>query len=136
MKGRDLSRFPRPRVRLRSLLAAVALLASAASVLVPIAKRAYFPDRWNTWIVRTERRPDGATVRVRIRRYPDRDVVHEEVLAGARSHAPGATPRPPIPRPADPSGRDPAARDEGRGPREGRQGATRAGESTDRRSRS
>ena len=80
----------RARVHLRTLLIAVALLAATAAVLVPAAKRTFFPGRWNTWIVRTERRPDGSTVRVRIRRYPDRDVVHEEVLSRPRDDREGS----------------------------------------------
>jgi hypothetical protein len=68
------------RVRLRTALAIVAVTAVLLAVLVPLTKRLFFADRWNTWIVKTVKRPDGAIVRLRIRRYPERDVVHEEVL--------------------------------------------------------
>jgi hypothetical protein len=68
------------RFRLRTLLIVVALAASACPWVVPAAKRALFPRAWNRWIVRTVTRADGTVVRVRVRRYPDRDVVHEEVL--------------------------------------------------------
>ncbi len=80
MTRRIATTIPKPRFGLRALLAAVALMAFASAWLVPVAKKTFFPGRYNTWIVRTESRPDGSVVRVRIRRHPDRDEIHEEVL--------------------------------------------------------
>jgi hypothetical protein len=71
------------------MLVVVAVAAAACPWVVPVAKRTIFPGAWNRWIVRTVTRPDGTVVRVRVRRYPDRDVVHEEVL---HPDAPGPLP--------------------------------------------
>jgi hypothetical protein len=77
------------RVRLRQVLVANALLAIILALLVPILKKVLFPETWNTWIVKTAKRPDGAIVRLRIRRYPDRDVVFEEILRQPQPELPG-----------------------------------------------
>lgn len=80
------------RFRLRTLLVVVAVAALVCPWVVPAAKRAIFPTSWNRWIVRTVTRPDGTRVRVRVRRYPDRDVVHEEVLRGDDPEQPDLLP--------------------------------------------
>ncbi len=77
------------RITLGVLLLAVALLAVVLSVIMPILKRAVGP---NTWVVRTVTRPDGAVIRVRIRRLPDRDLVFEEVLAASVQRPSSPTP--------------------------------------------
>ena len=71
------------RLRLRTVLIVIALIAAACPIAVPWAKRTYFPKTWNRWIVRTETKSDGSTVRVRVRRLPDRDIITEEVLIPA-----------------------------------------------------
>ncbi|HEV3122938.1 MAG TPA: hypothetical protein VGY53_13580 [Isosphaeraceae bacterium] len=68
------------RIRLRTFALAIAALALVLAFLVPLAKQVLFPSQWNTWIVKTARQPDGSAVRLRIRRYPQRDVIHKEVL--------------------------------------------------------
>jgi hypothetical protein len=77
-----------PRIRLRQLLVVIAVLAVVLAVSVPIVKRTFFPETWNTWIVKTIERPDGSIVRLRIRRYPHRDVVFEEILKPPRRAQP------------------------------------------------
>jgi hypothetical protein len=84
-RGTLMSSRPEPvsralRIRLGHLLIMIALVAVSLALLIPKVKRAYFPETWNTWIVRTVTRPDGALVRLRIRRYPDRDAVFQEIL--------------------------------------------------------
>ena len=76
----------RPRLTLAGSLVAVALAALALSVATPRLRRAF--GNPNSWVVRTVTLPDGTIVRRRIRRHPDRDVIHEEILA------PPASPRP------------------------------------------
>jgi hypothetical protein len=90
MGGPEASRGTnRTRIKLRTVLAAVALAAVLCAILVPVVKRAFFPRQWNTWIVKTITRPDGSQVRVRIRRYPERDVVFEELLSPGSPQRPG-----------------------------------------------
>jgi hypothetical protein len=67
-----------PKVSLRTLLAVVALAALLCAALVPLVRLLLGTP--NGWVVRTVRRPDGMVVRQRIRRYPNRDVVFEQVL--------------------------------------------------------
>ena len=66
------------------MLIVIALIAAACPIAIPWAKRQFFAQTWNRWIVRTEKRPDGSTVRVRVRRFPDHDVVNEEILIPAK----------------------------------------------------
>ena len=77
----DVRRYAR--VRLRTALMVIAAIAAACPIVVPWAKRTFFPKAWNRWIVRTETKTDSSTVRVRVRRLPDRDIVTEEVLVPA-----------------------------------------------------
>jgi hypothetical protein len=90
--------LPLLRIRLRTFALVVAALALVLALVVPLAKRVFFPDQWNTWIVKTNYQPDGSVVRLRIRRYPQRDVIHKEVLPvkgiGGGASANGAA-RPP-----------------------------------------
>lgn len=74
--------FPTPRLTLAGLLMAVAVLALALSFATPGLRRAF--GRPDSWDVRTVTLPEGKVVRRRIRRHPDRDVVYDEILPGAK----------------------------------------------------
>jgi hypothetical protein len=93
------ARRPRLQLTLGTTLIAIAALALLCAWGVPWLRRAL---GWpNTWLVKTIVRPDGTRVRVRVRRYPDRDVVHKEVLpnrgAGRNGASLGTSQRPGIP---------------------------------------